>query len=495
MLRKILIAGFLFALSAFGADAQTVICNSQSGFIKQKGNIPVGDGLIMANDCQSLIDGGAFINPSTFIEWTAPQAFLAGQGFYVGGVLTNGSNVVTGLNPGSANMSAGEVLVGFGIPLGTKIQSVDSNSQIHMTANATFTGGTGMVVGFGANNATLFVPSGTTGLFSEYLALQTYSASFLEVGRAMYFHGDLGYANRATAYKLGDTITMDCVVNVSANCYARNDVMNYSGPAPGSGYFGTGYEIDNNVASTVSWGVQSAFGTQNAGHSFVSVGAGSGPMTSLYWATMVGSGGTFAAYAFTGTGTASGGATIYDSSDAPNIIFATNAHTHSVGINFFGTVFSGPAIACPNNNCLAGSNSGASASLGIAKINASNVVELGYNNQSSGISDTMINRHFRSSNSSPPGSITGCGTGAALTSGSTDTAGQLTVGTSPTNSCSFNFGLAYTNAPFCVVVDQNSTTTPFSYVVNNVGVSIGNLGAAGAGGHVLNYLCIVQSGG
>lgn len=55
-----------------------------------------------------------------------------------------------------------------------------------------------------------------------------------------------------------------------------------------------------------------------------------------------------------------------------------------------------------------------------------------------------------------PPVVSTCGTGAALTAGSTDVAGKITVGTSASNACTLTFSAAWNAAPFCVV--QNSLT-------------------------------------
>jgi Phage Tail Collar Domain len=55
------------------------------------------------------------------------------------GARTNGSNVVTGL-ASTANLGVGGPIGGTGIPSNTTVTSIDSGSQIHISANATSTG-------------------------------------------------------------------------------------------------------------------------------------------------------------------------------------------------------------------------------------------------------------------------------------------------------------------------------------------------------------------
>ncbi len=53
------------------------------------------------------------------------------------GTVTNGSNIVAGILPSTAGLNLGNIITGAGIPTGTTIQSIDSSTQIHMSANAT----------------------------------------------------------------------------------------------------------------------------------------------------------------------------------------------------------------------------------------------------------------------------------------------------------------------------------------------------------------------
>lgn len=55
------------------------------------------------------------------------------------GTLTNGSAVVTGL-PKTSDLTVGMVVAGTGVAAGSKIQSIDSASQVTLTANATASG-------------------------------------------------------------------------------------------------------------------------------------------------------------------------------------------------------------------------------------------------------------------------------------------------------------------------------------------------------------------
>ena len=85
-----------------------------------------------------------------------------------------------------------------------------------------------------------------------------------------------------------------------------------------------------------------------------------------------------------------------------------------------------------------------------------------------------------------------CGTSPALATGSTDTAGTITVGTTASNACTLTFGTAYTSAPFCLV--QNATTGAAAnvYAVSTTAIV---WSSALADSTLLHYHCIARSGG
>jgi hypothetical protein len=92
------------------------------------------------------------------------------------------------------------------------------------------------------------------------------------------------------------------------------------------------------------------------------------------------------------------------------------------------------------------------------------------------------------------GSLTSCGTGSpAAATGSTDTSGKITEGTTATG-CTAAFGATYTNSPFCIctanaggaaVACDASGSTATSLVIVN----------ASATGDVITYHCFGRSGG
>lgn len=90
--------------------------------------------------------------------------------------------------------------------------------------------------------------------------------------------------------------------------------------------------------------------------------------------------------------------------------------------------------------------------------------------------------------SNPGGSApvpSSCGTSPAVTSGSTDVAGEFTEGSVATG-CTLTFAQAFSNAPFCTVTSQGGLV--FSYTVSTTAITITNVGALSS--TKLNYTCI-----
>lgn len=85
--------------------------------------------------------------------------------------------------------------------------------------------------------------------------------------------------------------------------------------------------------------------------------------------------------------------------------------------------------------------------------------------------------------------LSACGTSAALTAGSTDHAGTITVGTSASNGCTATFGTTYTAAPTCVY--QNNTTGAAVNVLTTSATAM-VWSSALADSTVLNYICIAR---
>lgn len=85
-----------------------------------------------------------------------------------------------------------------------------------------------------------------------------------------------------------------------------------------------------------------------------------------------------------------------------------------------------------------------------------------------------------------------CGTSPSITTGSTNTAGKFTMGTSASNACTVTFSSAYTSAPFCVVQNATTGAGAFSATISAAAITIGGTAADSS---VFFYTCIAPSGG
>ncbi len=95
---------------------------------------------------------------------------------------------------------------------------------------------------------------------------------------------------------------------------------------------------------------------------------------------------------------------------------------------------------------------------------------------------TVANGHLNVAGSPPV--VSSCGSGPTVTAGSTDLAGSVTVKQS---SCVITFAATYTNAPWCIVRDQTTSSTGFAYSVSATAITIsGGL----TSNDVVNYICL-----
>ena len=113
-----------------------------------------------------------------------------------------------------------------------------------------------------------------------------------------------------------------------------------------------------------------------------------------------------------------------------------------------------------------------------------------------GTTDLTVPGNFYTTAGAP--TISACGTGAAMTAGSTDAAGSFTVGTTTITSCTITFSAARTSAPkACILSNMNSasaggfmnagvyvTTSTTNFVVT-AGVAVSSMDGA-----KLGYFCI-----
>lgn len=97
--------------------------------------------------------------------------------------------------------------------------------------------------------------------------------------------------------------------------------------------------------------------------------------------------------------------------------------------------------------------------------------------------DLQIPRHYLTSDSIP--ALSSCGTSPAITTGSSDVAGEITEGTIATG-CTITFQTAFKQTPFCTITEQSGLSA--SYTTSNSAITITNIGALSS--TKLNYMCI-----
>ena len=135
--------------------------------------------------------GGEYTGPSAFANWSntgeiydpvadtwtpiTPYPNQAGCPSIstITGNRTSGSNIITSIYPYTTGLSVGEGIggTGTGIPAGTTITSIDSSTQIHISANATLTVTAGalslssnyQLTGCFGDDPTMLIPGGTAG--------------------------------------------------------------------------------------------------------------------------------------------------------------------------------------------------------------------------------------------------------------------------------------------------------------------------------------------
>ena len=83
-----------------------------------------------------------------------------------------------------------------------------------------------------------------------------------------------------------------------------------------------------------------------------------------------------------------------------------------------------------------------------------------------------------------------CGAGAALVGTSSDSAGKVTLGATPTT-CTLTFGVPYTNAPACTGTNETSSGgNPVAVGARTTGTALVlNAYVPWSGGDVISYMC------
>ncbi|HYM01991.1 MAG TPA: TadE/TadG family type IV pilus assembly protein [Stellaceae bacterium] len=109
------------------------------GVVPYVTTVNVGGSLCSSGtNCNSMeTDGctdGDWISQTGTPIYSGPVAAAA-----LTGNLTNSSKIVTNISPSTTGLAVGTLVAGTGIPNGTTVASIDSSSQIHLSANATAT--------------------------------------------------------------------------------------------------------------------------------------------------------------------------------------------------------------------------------------------------------------------------------------------------------------------------------------------------------------------
>ena len=81
-----------------------------------------------------------------------------------------------------------------------------------------------------------------------------------------------------------------------------------------------------------------------------------------------------------------------------------------------------------------------------------------------------------------------CGAGAALVGTSSDSAGKVTLGTDPAQTCTLTFGAPYTNAPACSATDETTGPRPLAAATTPAVATINTFNSWYVG-DVISYIC------
>lgn len=181
---------------------------------------------------------------------------------------------------------------------------------------------------------------------------------------------------RSYSYKIG-LFSSAIGGAASASVYGVNTVtQGYGGTG---GYLVTGVESDiNNVGAD-----STAIGTDTSTYAFAAVGAGGHLNTAAYWAmATAGSEWQYGYAVGNGANTVirqtSNGSGFYDGSLSQNVLYSNTSHSY--GVNFFSSSFSGgagSAFVGPNNVGLGCANAAGSAVVPCIRVDTNNYVHLG----------------------------------------------------------------------------------------------------------------------
>ena len=139
-----------FTVKGYPGDPPWVI----SGGVALSGWSATGDGhgsysAALSSPTRNLwVNGIRFPRATSFASVANQSSQFAA--ITLNGTLSNGSKVVTGISS-TASLSMGMTVIGTGVPPSATIASVDSGTQIHLSANATASGTTSLIFNTGVN--------------------------------------------------------------------------------------------------------------------------------------------------------------------------------------------------------------------------------------------------------------------------------------------------------------------------------------------------------
>lgn len=308
----------------------------------------------------------------------------------------------------------------------------------------------GSITAFGWNALGSASLSGVsnTGVGDRALAVNTTGTRNNAIGGLSLAANTTGVDNNAQGYQAGQGLTtgsQNTFFGTAAGGVTPTTVTDMTAIGYVAGAF-------NNSTSSVSIGSFAGRGTsgQSASQNHVNIGYRAG------FSNTTGNANVYLGYQAADANTTGGGNIIVGNDiDTPA---ATTANYMSLG----NTIFA-------RNVSQTGSTADADATVGLGTTTPVNRLDIAGD---IGFFDTIP-------------ALSACGTGPAITVGSTDTAGEITEGTISTG-CVITFSNAKTNAPFCTVTGKAGLV--FTYAVSTAAITITNVGALSS--TALVYHCL-----
>lgn len=218
----------------------------------------------------------------------------------------------------------------------------------------------------GASFSDLFAGSGRAAGFWNNTIGSVSNAAAPEIGQQVALSSDVGVANKQTAYKIAFSASVVAGPN-SADIYSINTITH----GYGGTHLVTGIESDvNNVGADAT-----LLESPTAVYGFVAVAAGQKKSTAAYWAVVNAAGGGTPGWQHGFAVSHAWANSFYDKSSA--VVSLRIEGTHVTGIDMLNASIAVCAIGLPNNAPVI-QRDNTSALRNILKLNANNVLEIGY---------------------------------------------------------------------------------------------------------------------